>query len=181
MSDDTCVRASPCSRAASGIDVSWLSESRASLRCCFAAAASTFTSFAGVWSGAGFVSTCAGAVAGGVVCAEAVSGSARSAAAAAAVVHRAVEYRIAGILLRDMLFIAFDEGQSKRGTAPTSSGFCRRVGGPAGDRSRSYYLLEAVDVASAWVPAGGLEARQFGEIAGDEVRGGIEAACIGAL
>src|SRR6185436_8992851 len=35
---DTCVRASPCSLAASGSDVSWLSDSRAAVRCSFAAA-----------------------------------------------------------------------------------------------------------------------------------------------
>jgi hypothetical protein len=41
ISCDTCVRASPWSRAAWGIDVIWLSVSRASVRCCLAAAAST--------------------------------------------------------------------------------------------------------------------------------------------
>ena len=41
ISCEICVRASPCRRAASGSDVNWLSESRASLRACLAAVAST--------------------------------------------------------------------------------------------------------------------------------------------
>ncbi len=41
ISCETCVRVSPWSFDASGIDASWLSDSRASLRCCLAASRST--------------------------------------------------------------------------------------------------------------------------------------------
>jgi hypothetical protein len=68
MSCDTCVRCSPCSFAASGMDASCASVSRASLNACFAAAASTWVAWgcADVCAAGGCAGFCA--VAGSVLC-----------------------------------------------------------------------------------------------------------------
>lgn len=100
ISLETCERDSPCRRVASGSAVSWLSDSRASLRCCFAAWASTCP-LAGACDpavadcvgcdgvdGSGFwaaVGACAGDAASGD-CAAALDGVASEGAADAEVV-----------------------------------------------------------------------------------------------
>lgn len=68
MSCDTCVRWSPCSFAASGMDASCASVSRASLNACFAAAASTCVACG--WADVCAAGGCAGfcGVAGSVLC-----------------------------------------------------------------------------------------------------------------
>jgi len=64
ISCETCVRVSPCSFDASGIAASWLRDSRASLRCCFAASRSAWP--------AGAADGCADC--GSVVCGVALAG-----------------------------------------------------------------------------------------------------------
>src|SRR5688572_1965197 len=73
MISETCVRASPVNCAASGSCVIWLSVSRASVRCRFAASLSTLPlvgaadGSVGVVGGGVVVGGCAGGVAGGWV------------------------------------------------------------------------------------------------------------------
>src|SRR4051812_2410634 len=73
MSCETCVRAAPWSLAASGSDVSWLSESRASLRCAFAAFASTCPD-AGAAVGAVLAGGCCDVVVAGGCCGDVADG-----------------------------------------------------------------------------------------------------------
>src|SRR5262245_438298 len=115
ISCEICVRALPCSFAASGMDVTWLSASRALLRCALAEFCSGCAPVVVALGGGGcwdvVAGGCWGVVAGGccaggcccgcccdggscgggvcVDCAYVATGSAISAAAATAVDHRA--------------------------------------------------------------------------------------------
>src|SRR5262245_1955866 len=179
ISCDTCVRASPCSFAASGIVVIWLRVSRARLKCVLAAAGSTWPAGAagGVAGGCCSGGCCAGGCcdcvaggceAGGVDCAPAAIGSARSAAVATAADHRALSI---GECLLEIL-ISCQHGTEQARCPRTSTAISGRFSRRARRAERSSYLLDRAD--AAWPPPVREQLRLLVQVFPDEVGRGFE-------